>query len=350
MSKAEQKHFSSWVAIVLLNLFLIFIAASLAELYSWWDNPHKGVPEKFSVVDGMRYTYGRPVHLNALGFRDSEIPARASSKDIRIVVLGDSFTWGYGLDSEETYPKVAERLVQQEYPEHQIQIVNTSKPGLTTKQQLELLKLHYDFLDPDLIVIGFCFNDVLLDHKYDWIEQGRKKYQKDNRFLFGIAETFAKFGFQHLGQRVFTAINAYADRNELQPSWITPLQRAYNINSQEWKEFENALEEIKQISDQEGLAAPIFSVLNNGASHSAPPNFDQPTPALKQFMNWWDMASKLAKNKGYTTYDHIEEIKTNLNGQYLGVNALDWHPSSNLHEVFGAKLAKFILRLNLDDQ
>ena len=43
-----------------------------------------------------------PVRTNGLGFRDREIPPKSASR-YRIVVVGDSFTWGQGIEEPERF-------------------------------------------------------------------------------------------------------------------------------------------------------------------------------------------------------------------------------------------------------
>ena len=47
---------------------------------------------------------------NAHGLRDRDRPAKAPGTK-RVLVIGDSYTWGYAVAEEEAYPHVAERLL-----------------------------------------------------------------------------------------------------------------------------------------------------------------------------------------------------------------------------------------------
>jgi hypothetical protein len=47
------------------------------------------------------------VRTNALGFREPRLPAPKPPGMRRIVVLGDSFTQGYGVEDDEAYPRAA---------------------------------------------------------------------------------------------------------------------------------------------------------------------------------------------------------------------------------------------------
>src|SRR3989344_7830887 len=49
------------------------------------------------------------VKINSEGLRDYEYRIKKPDNTFRIVVLGDSMVFGYGLDLEDTFPKFLER-------------------------------------------------------------------------------------------------------------------------------------------------------------------------------------------------------------------------------------------------
>ena len=55
------------------------------------------------------------IKINSLGFRDSEISANKKSNEMRILVLGDSITWGDYLQANEVYVELIEHYLNEEY-------------------------------------------------------------------------------------------------------------------------------------------------------------------------------------------------------------------------------------------
>ena len=99
------------------------------------------------------------ISLNSGGFRGREFPRTKPSSSFRILCLGDSWTFGTNVGQEETYPQQLQKLLKQEFPEADFEVLNLGVLGYTSYQGLELIKRHGMNLAPDLLVIGYAMND-----------------------------------------------------------------------------------------------------------------------------------------------------------------------------------------------
>src|SRR5581483_189566 len=71
------------------------------------------------------------------GYRDPDRPLPAEHDGVfRIVCLGDSITFGFNVDQDETFPRRLERLLNQRHPGHPVEVVNTAVPGWSWLQGL----------------------------------------------------------------------------------------------------------------------------------------------------------------------------------------------------------------------
>jgi hypothetical protein len=104
---------------------------------------------------------GVPVHTNSLGFRDSREYALAKGPHVfRILVLGDSVTFGHGAIYETTYPYLLEQRLTAWRPDIAWQVWNLGVPGYNTSQELAyLLEIGRQY-QPDLVIVGFFGNDL----------------------------------------------------------------------------------------------------------------------------------------------------------------------------------------------
>lgn len=99
------------------------------------------------------------VQINSHGLRDREFSYRKPAGTYRVLVLGDSQTFGVGVEAEETYSKVLERRLR-DATGRSVEVINTGVPGTGTAHQLYFLEIEGWRYEPDAVVTGFFFNDV----------------------------------------------------------------------------------------------------------------------------------------------------------------------------------------------
>jgi hypothetical protein len=100
------------------------------------------------------------IRINSNGLRDREIPYEKPKGTYRVLVLGDSQTFGQGVEAEETYAKVLERSLAERMP-GKVEVVNTGVPGTGTVHQFWYLEDKGWQYNPDAVLVGFYFNDVV---------------------------------------------------------------------------------------------------------------------------------------------------------------------------------------------
>jgi hypothetical protein len=97
------------------------------------------------------------VRTNSLGFRDRDYPPKASS--FRILGLGDSFTFGFGVEEGETFLAIVEERLREEA----VEVINAGLVGGGPESAARLLEVEGPRLEPDLVVVGFYAGNDLLD-------------------------------------------------------------------------------------------------------------------------------------------------------------------------------------------
>lgn len=106
------------------------------------------------------------IRTNSLGLRNSEVVIPKPPGTIRILVLGDSFTQGWGVSDDEAYPRELEKILKEKYPDKKIEVVNA---GLATSgpnyYYLYYKNEAYKF-DADLIIVGFNMLNDVSDNAY----------------------------------------------------------------------------------------------------------------------------------------------------------------------------------------
>ena len=107
--------------------------------------------------------FGARVQTNDLGFRDNRpsVPAKQPG-EFRIVVLGDSFTFGPGVEYERLYTSLLRTRLARAHPE--VTLVNLAVEGYNIIQYEAVLEEVALGLQPDLLVLAmFPVNDFEMD-------------------------------------------------------------------------------------------------------------------------------------------------------------------------------------------
>ncbi|MDF1838939.1 MAG: GDSL-type esterase/lipase family protein, partial [Planctomycetota bacterium] len=102
--------------------------------------------------NGLDYT----VTINSLGFRDPERNYPKPEGVKRVVFLGDSVTWGWGVDDGERFSDLLEHRLGKG-----VESINMGVPGYGTGQQFWNLEKFGWRYQPDAVVLCVVLNDVL---------------------------------------------------------------------------------------------------------------------------------------------------------------------------------------------
>ncbi len=104
------------------------------------------------------------VRINEAGLRDEELVPR-SSVDLRILVLGDSFTFGYGVEAEATFPERLEARLAA--AGRRADVVNAAVISYSPILEYLYLRERGLALEPDVVVVAFDMSDFQDDLVYE---------------------------------------------------------------------------------------------------------------------------------------------------------------------------------------
>jgi hypothetical protein len=123
------------------------------------EDPVVGMRHVPSRRSHMNSEAGRvPVRINSRGYRGREYPWDAPSGP-RIVALGDSFTFGFGVEDDATYPARLEQALASRH----VEVINTGLAGMGPDNEARLLAVDGPALRPDLVLVGFFVGNDLVD-------------------------------------------------------------------------------------------------------------------------------------------------------------------------------------------
>ena len=129
------------------------------DRYLGWKN--KPLAEgSFATPDSKTF-----VRINSKGLRDQEYEYAKPAGVYRILVLGDSFAWGYGVEQGKNFTDRLEELLNKSVAGNLVEVINAGVSGYGSDQELLLLEREGMKYQPDLVLVAFATNDFTLDNK-----------------------------------------------------------------------------------------------------------------------------------------------------------------------------------------
>jgi lysophospholipase L1-like esterase len=274
--------------------------------------------------DKVQWTWGKPITNNSFGFREKEFAVPKPDGRFRIMLLGDSLTWGVGLAPDERYSAILDSLLADRFPLVDLEVLNFGISGLSTTMERDLLVRLEDEVKPDLIVVGFCHNDP---------QPRGQNYSVEREQLLGFYGLIARLrqvGFERSYAYLIGRIDHTLGRMNAIPTWQEALDRTYAVDSDEWQDFLGALEDIRRKSRERHLPAPVFMVLTMNTAR------DHPSPPWEA--KWFAQAASAAEARGFLVVDPTHRFVEELDLTDLPVNKWDSHPSAAANRLYGETL------------
>jgi hypothetical protein len=150
------------IAFVCVVIFLTFlILESMARLFIPYTNTEPVVPNNIKQFDptlGWAYKPNSSgISINSKGLRDNETDYKKPEGIFRIVLLGDSFTFGFGVPIEKHFSTILEGYFQN------VEVINMGVSGFGVDQELIYLQEEGFRYEPDLVI---AFVATYGDHRH----------------------------------------------------------------------------------------------------------------------------------------------------------------------------------------
>ncbi len=272
---------------------------------------------------------------NSSGFRDVREYKRAKGESIfRIIVFGDSFTFGAGVAQEKIFTSQLERLLNEgrENSGPRFEVFNFGIHGYNTVQEKMLLSEKALSYQPDMVIINFNVSDAEIN---DLTPLSVRKPQpsrkaKDISFfhrlrryvLVNIRVRFGRFYlFAFLRNRIDGILYKYG---HLRRGIADDLAQG----TEGWKACRQAFRDIKNITEREGIRLLVLIW----------PQLEHLTKGEYPFFDKHELLKSALREYGIKYIDLFEAFE----GHYyreLWVNHWDAHPNARGHLM----AAEFVL-------
>jgi lysophospholipase L1-like esterase len=284
----------------------------------------------YELIPDLKVTFRDvPLTINRHGFRGREIQEAALPGVMRIVGLGDSIMFGWGVHDDENYLSVLSRRLDERRPRIRNEVVNTAVPGYNTVMEVETLKTKGLRFKPYLVVLGFCGNDINLPY-----------FIRDREEYFTLRKSFLKQFVRDRLARESTDEVSLEETTGL-ARWTAPNREAWDgfASSKEHRvpqryrnmvglaAFTRAMEDLRDLGEENGFRVVVvfFPTARRRAAQIA---------ARLGF---------LVVNTRFAVEAYMSEhgIKS-FAGSELTIGSVDPHPSALGHELIAAQLLESI--------
>jgi len=125
----------------------------------WHYHPELG----WAHEPGVEGVFEKPqfrtlVRINQKGLRDRDHTYERKDETKRILVLGDSFAWGFGVEQTERFSEHLEEFME-------VEVINAGVSGYSTDQELLWYRSEGIQYRPDLVILVMSGNDAGDNHK-----------------------------------------------------------------------------------------------------------------------------------------------------------------------------------------
>jgi hypothetical protein len=307
------------VALAILEgyLRLTIPASSRDSIYE----PTNSARLKVMKSDARIIAWGSELRTNKLGFRDdkSDVPAKRPS-ELRLIVLGDSFTVSGGVDYDRIYTSLLDKRLEESLPDPNV--INLAVGGYNIIQYGLVLEEVGLTLAPDVVVVAvFPFNDLNNDtyreNEADAAGNSRPRHTPWYQKLYVHKALLVK---------VERRLGALLQRSVAPtPESARAAQAAQARREADAKENLEALERLVDSATARGLGVVVALLPNTDA-------FEQQRQNFSAFVN-------LCEARAWRCSNLLERfIATGVSPRSLRLNLIDGHPN----EAYNALVAQFL--------
>ena len=138
----------------------------IGDSFFYWDEVLG-----FSYTPSSKWRFSHPEYnveytINKEGFRDrKKHPVPKPDSTLRVLLVGDSFTFGQAVPYNQIWPVLVERHLKKKGYD-QIDLVKAGIQGMDTRSEFLLIQRLLKKYDCDVVVVGFLINDLYTNSLY----------------------------------------------------------------------------------------------------------------------------------------------------------------------------------------
>ena len=282
--------------------------------------------------------------INSHGFRDKEIDVKKKINEFRIIVLGDSITWGDSLPVDDVYVNRIEKYLNP-HEKSDIEVINAGVGDIGLKEEIDILVEKGLLLNPDMVIVAFFLNDSRPPWGFPQ-EIGHRGWLRRHSVLaetlyrrFKLSEWIKDKGITRFRWVELYKKNKLNWRNNRQDFLQLAKSAEYDWGAawkkDSWRIVEPYFERLKSLSEIHHFKVILVAF---PVAFQVYANFDENYPqkilqkiALEQDFYYFDLLPVLRKYRNENLFfDHC-------------------HPKKKLNDIIGKEIATFLKENLLND-
>lgn len=294
-------------------------AAAKAERQGILTMPERW-KNKPTSVDGANRAYYWHEALHTFDVENMRMTLPVPDKRdgfFRILVLGDSLTYGQGIDKQWTYTSVMARQLQNRY---RVEIINMGTMGYSSEDLAARAEKYLPHIKADLVIYGVCLNDFL--------PSGVGQYNHLNAYAVPLPESLKTFftARTRLARFISDSYDRILREVGLRVDFFDDILR--DLKGYQ-RRFGNDVKTIAMLAQKYTGRPPVGLVLDqyptyNGRGHNI--------ARLAEQLMTQSRFDVIPTESYYAQYD----------GQFFPVSRWEGHPDEEAHAIWAGILIKYL--------
>ncbi len=206
---------------------------------------------------------------NSFNYRDYEYAVAKPPNTCRILIAGDSFTLGAAVNLDDTYPKKLEQFLNRygNAGGTAYEVLNLSRMGRSTPTEAAVLMAYARRLKPDMVIIGYCLNDV-----EDWENRDYMLKLWEKCLLRDFKKPRGWRGFLYAHSAAARTVARRIFNTKAQRGRIKYYHKLYRDDFSGWQKGRKALNELGEFAREKHIKAGIliFPIFGYGLGDGYP--------------------------------------------------------------------------------
>ena len=266
------------------------------------------------VPNGHSFLMGVDVKINSQGLRDNEYSFQKPAGVYRIMLLGDSTTFGWGVEQRDTAAKFLERKLNLHLPPgyDKVEVLDTGVGNYDTVQEVTYYETLGRAFHPDLVVLVFFINDP------EPVPKEGKGFLIDRSYLIAFATNRFDGILRRTGKR---------------PDWKQYYASLYNDDKPGFQACKQALRSLASSTKSDG-ASVLVAIL---------PELHQINGDSYPFRAAHQKIKDVLASENVPVLDLIDGLKDHGPEETLWVTPLDDHPNAKANDLVSDQLQQWVL-------